>query len=99
MDHCLAEKTITIKNCTIHYWISDNPSHSWVFLLHGAGTDHRMLDGQLPAIPPQCRLLPDIRVHGASRPMGEPFWVRTANMDRPEEVNRLNSGFLNHIFA
>ena len=76
MDVLFTEKTLTREGCTLHYWVSRREGRPWVLLLHGAGTDYHMFDGQYPALADHYNLLTmDIRGAGLSRPMGEPLTI------------------------
>ncbi len=74
MNRQLRERTIYTAGCPLHYWLSEDGDGPWLLFVHGAGVDHNTFHHQLPAVPPLFRLLlPDLRGHGKSRPMGEQY--------------------------
>lgn len=82
MERLLIRKELLHRGCPLRYRLSAGAGGKWAVFLHGAGADHRMFEAQLRAVPDEYGvLLPDIRGHGESRPMGEPFCVRLAMED------------------
>ncbi|MFN8597317.1 MAG: alpha/beta fold hydrolase [Anaerolineae bacterium] len=70
----LTEFMLDRQGCPIHYWLMGDPSRPLIVLTHGAGADHRTFDAQLPMLLEHYRVLTwDMRGHGQSRPLGEPF--------------------------
>jgi pimeloyl-ACP methyl ester carboxylesterase len=73
----LSEKTLDRPGCRIHYWLSRAEHRPWIFLLHGAGADHRMFTDQISVLADHYNLLVwDARGHGLSRPMNGDFSIR-----------------------
>ncbi|MBN7772758.1 alpha/beta hydrolase [Clostridium aminobutyricum] len=71
----MIEKYIPHLDCELHYWYHKGNRNSYVFLLHGAGCDHRMFDHQLPLFDGNHHIIVwDARGHGRSTlKMGKPF--------------------------
>lgn len=76
--HVLREHVLERAGCPIHYWPSDGTEQPLVVFTHGAGADHLMFNAQVAAFAKAYRLLVwDVRGHGASRPLGAAFAIRT----------------------
>lgn len=70
------------KGCPIHYWIGGPVDRPLVVLTHGAGVDHRSFDLLAPEIAKEYHVLNwDVRGHGLSQPVGEPFSIPLAVED------------------
>lgn len=67
----------------LHYWLFDERETApWVILTHGATMDHRMFESQIPILSEQYRVLAwDVRGHGHSKPIGDPFTIESAADD------------------
>lgn len=65
---------------TLHLWSSESRGDQAIVLTHGAALDHHSFDQQLAALTAGgFRVITwDLRGHGASQPMGEPFRLETA---------------------
>lgn len=76
------EHVINRLDCPLHYWIKGTHDKPVIVLTHGAMLDHRMFEAQIDALKQDFRLLTwDMRGHGQSQPMGEPFTVPRAVED------------------
>ncbi len=74
--------TLERRGCKLHFWLSGMEGKPLLVFTHGATIDHQMFDEQLPALSGDYRILTwDMRGHGASSPMGEPFTVAAAMDD------------------
>jgi pimeloyl-ACP methyl ester carboxylesterase len=70
------------KGCPIHYWVSGVEGRPLVVFTHGAGVDHRSFNSHVPIVAEQYRVLNwDVRGHGLSQPVGEPFSIPLAVED------------------
>lgn len=70
------------KGCPLHYWLTGRQDHPLVVFTHGALIDHHTFDPQLSVVAQHYHVLTwDVRGHGQSQPMGEPFTVRKAVED------------------
>jgi pimeloyl-ACP methyl ester carboxylesterase len=74
------EIAIPRPGCVVHAWVStESKSKPLLVLLHGAGLDHRTFDPQIGDLIELCRLaLVDVRGHGESRPLRQPFSIDDA---------------------
>ncbi|HZY40448.1 MAG TPA: alpha/beta hydrolase [Anaerolineae bacterium] len=92
MTTSLIEFTHDHEGCRLHYWRGGDPSRPMIVLTHGAGADHRTFDAQLPALLDNYQMLTwDMRGHGLSRPMGEPFTIQRATADLLAILDHLQS--------
>lgn len=76
----------------IHYWIAGPEVGPLVAFTHGASMDHHMFDSQRSAVVEAgYRLLTwDIRGHGRSKPIGEPFTVQAVAEDLLAIIDQLD---------
>ncbi len=82
MESQLEEYRIERKGCPIHYWMGGIVGRPLVVFTHGAGVDHRSFDATLPVVAKEYRVMIwDVRGHGLSRPVGEPFTIPLAVED------------------
>ena len=78
----LAEHVLERKGCPLHYWIGGPEGRPLVVLTHGLCVDHRSWKYQLPVVAKEYRVLTwDVRGHGLSQPVGEPFSLPLAAED------------------
>jgi len=78
----LKEFVLERKGCPLHYWVGGPEGAPLVVFTHGACVDHRSFREQVPLVADSYRVLTwDVRGHGLSRPMGEPFSVPLAVED------------------
>ncbi len=86
------------KGCPLHYWVGGPEGRPLVVLTHGVCVDHRSWKEQVPVVAQSYRLLVwDVRGHGLSQPVGEPFSVPLAVEDLLALVDRL--GYDNAVFV
>lgn len=70
------------KGCPVHYWIGGVEGRPLVVLTHGACVDHRSFNPHVPVVVKEYRVLNwDVRGHGLSQPVGEPFSIPLAVED------------------
>jgi 3-oxoadipate enol-lactonase len=70
------------QGCPIHYWLGGPPSAPLVVLTHGACVDHRSWRLLAPVVAEKYRTLTwDVRGHGLSQPVGQPFTTPLAVED------------------
>ena len=70
------------KGCPLHYWIGGPAGRPLVVFTHGAAVDHRSFNPHIPEVAKEYRVLTwDVRGHGLSQPVGEPFTVPLAVED------------------
>jgi 3-oxoadipate enol-lactonase len=68
--------------CPLHYWLTGPQDAPLVVFTHGATMDHKSWDGLVTLAARRYRVLTwDVRLHGLSRPGGEPFSMRQATDD------------------
>jgi 3-oxoadipate enol-lactonase len=90
MSQELQEFVLERKGCPLHYWFGGPQGAPLVVFTHGACVDHRSFKEQVPAVIEKYRVLTwDVRGHGLSRPMGEPFDVSLAVEDLLAIVDQL----------
>jgi len=78
----LREHTLQRKGYPIHYWESGMEGAPLVVFTHGLCVDHRSWDATIPAVALKYRVLEwDVRGHGLSQPVSEPFSVPLAVED------------------
>jgi pimeloyl-ACP methyl ester carboxylesterase len=66
------------RGCPLHYWLTGPQDAPLVVFTHGADMNHESWDGIVPLAAQRYRVLTwDVRLHGLSRPGGEPYTVRT----------------------
>ncbi len=86
----LVEAVLERKGCPIHYWEGGVEGAPLVVFTHGVCVDHRSWDPILPAVMDKYRVLSwDVRGHGLSQPMGEPFSLPLAVEDLLAIMDRL----------
>lgn len=75
----------------LHYWIAGPEDGPLVAFTHGASMDHHMFDPQVSAVVEAgYRVLTwDIRGHGRSKPIGEPFTVQAVAEDLLAIIDQL----------
>ena len=90
MSQELQEFTLERKGCPLHYWVGGPEKAPLVVFTHGACVDHRSFKEQVPLVAEKYRVLTwDVRGHGISRPMGEPFDVPLAVEDLLAIIDQL----------
>ncbi len=90
MESTLEEFIFERKGCPIHYWLGGIEGRPLVVLTHGACVDHRSFNFQVPVIAKEYRVLNwDVRGHGLSQPMGEPFTLPLAVEDLVAILDKL----------
>jgi pimeloyl-ACP methyl ester carboxylesterase len=78
----LTEHILERAGCPLHYWAGGPEGRPWLIFTHGLCVDHRSWREQIPAVIGQYRVLTwDVRGHGLSQPMGQPFNVPLAVQD------------------
>ncbi|HTX92296.1 MAG TPA: alpha/beta hydrolase [Anaerolineales bacterium] len=81
-ESSLQENILERKGCRLHYWAGGAESRPLVVFTHGAGVDHRSFDLQVKVAAQKYRVLTwDVRGHGLSQPVGEPFTIPLAVED------------------
>lgn len=79
METALEECILERSGCPLHYWLGGVEGRPLVVFTHGACVDHRSFDAALQAVAQTYRVLTwDVRGHGLSRPVGEPFSIPLA---------------------
>ncbi|GAB3026761.1 alpha/beta fold hydrolase [Natronobiforma cellulositropha] len=70
-------RTLERAGSTVHYWLAGPADGPLVACTHGASMDHRLFEPQVePLANAGYRVLTwDVRGHGRSKPIGEPFTV------------------------
>ncbi len=82
MESPLQDFILERKGCPIHYWVGGAAGRPLVVLTHGACVDHHSFDRLAPVVAQDYRVLTwDVRGHGLSQPVGEPFSVPLAVED------------------
>ncbi len=78
-----AERVLDRGRVSLHYWTGGPPGAPLVVLTHGAATDHRMFDPQVPVLHEHGfrTLRWDVRAHGRSRSGHDRFRVSDAAED------------------
>lgn len=62
--------------CPLHYWLAGPIDRPLVVFLHGMTMNHHMFDLQVESLAAQYRVLvPDLRGHGRSQPLGAGFTI------------------------
>lgn len=98
METLLTETIFERKGCPIYYWTGGPEGRPLVVFIHGACVDHHSFDQQLPLVAQTYRVLAlDVRGHGLSQPVGEPFNVPLAVDDLLAILDRL--GYLQAILV
>jgi 3-oxoadipate enol-lactonase len=81
-EKLLSENILERAGCTLHYWMGGPEGKPLVVFTHGLCVDHRSWDKQIPVVVPSYRVLTwDVRGHGLSQPMGQPFNAKLAVED------------------
>ncbi len=74
MENELQPFILERKGCPIHYWVGGPEDRPLVVLTHGACVDHRSFKLLAPVVAQKYRVMNwDVRGHGVSQPVGEPF--------------------------
>ncbi len=90
MDTTLTENVLERKGCPLHYWVGGPEGRPLVVFTHGACVDHHSFDPHVPVVAQRYRVLNwDVRGHGKSQPMGEPFSLPLAVEDLLAIVDQL----------
>ncbi len=98
MDTNLTEYVLDRKSCPLHYWIGGQEGQPLVVFTHGACVDHHSFDPLFPTVAQQYRvLLWDVRGHGQSQPMGDPFTLPLAAEDLLEIIHAV--GYEKAVFV
>jgi pimeloyl-ACP methyl ester carboxylesterase len=78
----LTEAVLERRGCPLHYWTGGPEDRPLVVFTHGACVDHHSFDPQVPIVGERYRVLNwDVRGHGLSQPMAEPFSLPLAVED------------------
>lgn len=98
MDEHMAGFVFERKGCPLHYWMAGPEERPLVVFTHGACVDHHSFDPVIPVVAQRYRVLNwDVRGHGESQPMGEPFDLPLAVEDLLAIVNHL--GYEKAVFV
>ena len=98
MENHFSEHILERKGCPLHYWIGGPEGRPLVVFTHGACVDHHSFDPHMPVVAQQFRVLNwDVRGHGLSQPMGEPFSLALAVEDLLAIVDQL--GYKKAVFV
>ena len=90
MENHLFEHILERKSCPLHCWQGGPEGKPLVVFTHGACVDHHSFDPIVPVVAQQYRVLNwDVRGHGRSQPIGEPFSLSLAAEDLLALVNHL----------
>jgi 3-oxoadipate enol-lactonase len=82
MDTLLTEHILEREGCPLHYWVGGPEGRPLVVFTHGACVDHRSFDRQIPMVAKEYRVMTwDVRGHGLSQPVGQPFTTPLAVED------------------
>src|SRR6266542_2616348 len=86
----LVEHVMERKGCPLHYWVGGPEGKPLVVFTHGLCVDHRSWKYQVPVVAKAYRVLTwDVRGHGLSQPVGEPFNLPLAVEDLLALVDQL----------
>lgn len=97
MESLTEELILERKGCPIHYWVSGVEGRPLVVFTHGACIDHRSFIPHARAAAREYRVLNwDVRGHGLSQPVGQPFSVPLAVEDLLALVDQL--GYQKAVF-
>ena len=98
MEPLLTEFVLERKGCWLHYWVGGPEGQPLVVFTHGACVDHHSFDPHVPVVAQRYRVLSwDVRGHGKSQPMGEPFSLPLAVEDLLAIVDAL--GYEKAVFV
>lgn len=76
------ESILERKGCPIRFWVGGTRGRPLVVFTHGACVDHRFFNPHVPIVANKYRVLNwDVRGHGRSQPVGEPFSIPLAVED------------------
>ena len=92
MEAVITEYVFERKGCPLHYWVGGPlaAGRPLVVFTHGACVDHHSFDPTIPVVAQRYRVLNwDVRGHGLSQPMGEPFSLPLAVEDLLALVDQL----------
>lgn len=82
MESQLEAQILDRKNCALHYWTGGVEGRPLVVFTHGACVDHHSFDPIVPVVAREYRVLTwDVRGHGLSQPVGQPFTTPLAVED------------------
>jgi pimeloyl-ACP methyl ester carboxylesterase len=82
MEATMTANVLDRKGCPLHYWVGGAEGRPLVVFTHGACVDHHSFDPQIPVVAQRYRVLTwDVRGHGKSQPMGDPFSLPLAVED------------------
>lgn len=94
----IQEYVLERKGCPLHYGIGGPEGKQLVVFTHGACVDHHSFDPIVPVVAQQYRVLNwDVRGHGLSQPIGEPFSLPLATEDLLALVDHL--GYEKAVFV
>jgi 3-oxoadipate enol-lactonase len=94
----LMAHTLERAGCPLHYWVGGPEGRPLVVFTHGLCVDHRSWHYQVPVVVNDYRVLNwDVRGHGLSQPMGQPYDTALAVEDLLALVDRL--GYQQAIFV
>ena len=100
METSLEHFILDRKGCPIHYWVGGQEGRPLVVFTHGACVDHRSFNPHVPVAAKEYRVLTwDVRGHGFSQPVGEPFSVPLAVEDLLAILEKLGyekAAFIGH---
>ncbi len=98
METLFTESVLERKGCPLHYWVGGPEGKPLVVFTHGACVDHHSFDPHVPVVAQQYRVLNwDVRGHGLSQPIGEPFTLPLAAEDLLALVENL--GYEKAVFV
>lgn len=98
METSMTDFKLERKGCPLHYWVGGPENRPLVVFTHGACVDHHSFDPVIPVVAERYRVVNwDVRGHGASQPMGEPFSLPLAVEDLLAIVDHL--GFDKAVFV
>jgi 3-oxoadipate enol-lactonase len=98
MEPTITEYVLERKSCPLHYWLGGLEGRPLVVFTHGACVDHHSFDPHIPVVAQRYRVLNwDVRGHGKSQPMGEPFSLPLAVEDLLAIVDQL--GYKKAVFV
>jgi len=86
------------QGCPLHFWVGGPAGRPLVVFTHGACVDHHSFDPTVPVVAQRYRVLNwDVRGHGLSQPMGQPFSLPLVVEDLLALVDHL--GYAQAVFV
>lgn len=87
----MTEAILERSGCPLHYWVGGIEGRPLVVFTHGACVDHRSFDPHIPIVAKEYRVLTwDVRGHGLSQPVGQPFSIPLAVEDLLALLDKLD---------